>query len=81
MEMPVQFTIRNTGTRKVKNVTAQIGENTSNFNGLDILPGQSAVITVGYVVPENVSNVDYTLTADGEGSTSGTTARMSAFPA
>lgn len=72
LDLPVQFTIRNTGTGKVNDVQAQIGSQSAEVKGLHLLPGQSAVITVNYTVPENVSDVDYTLTADGNGTTSGT---------
>ncbi len=72
LELPVQFTIRNTGTGKVNNVQAQIGSQSTEFKGLNLLPGQSAVVTANYAVPEIVCDVNYTLTADDSGKATGT---------
>lgn len=71
LEQPVQFTVKNTGTDKINKIEANIAGQKTNFTGLNLMPGQSAVITMDYTVPETVSDVEYTLTADGSGTASG----------
>ena len=72
LELPVQFTVKNTGTDTVNNVNVQIGTQSKTFTGLHLLPSQSAVLTTDYLVPETVSDVNYTLTADSTGTATGT---------
>ena len=72
LNLPVQFAVKNTGTNTVNTVTVQIGSESKTFNDLAILPGQSATLIVEYPVPETVADVDYTVTADGSGTASGT---------
>lgn len=72
LNMPVQFNVQNTGTTTVKHVTANVGGQTQEFTNLNLLPGQSIPLVFSYSVPETVSDVEYTLTADGIGTAAGT---------
>ena len=71
LEQPIQFTVKNTGTAKVNHVSAEVNGQTQEFTNLNLLPGQSAVLTFGYRVPQTVSDISYTLTADGIGTATG----------
>ena len=55
---PVQFTVINNGTQKISSIKADIGEQTEEFKDLDLMPGQTTVLTVTYNVPEVISDVD-----------------------
>ncbi|MBR4319236.1 MAG: hypothetical protein IKP69_04195, partial [Oscillospiraceae bacterium] len=68
---PVQFTVKNTGTSKVDTIDVNIAGQTKSFSQLNLLPGQSTVLTVSYPVPSPVSDVDYTLTANNTGTATG----------
>lgn len=75
IEQPVQFAVKNTGTSKISTVSVQFGidaQNIKTFTDMDLLPGQSTVLTANYNVPENVQDVAYTLTADNIGTATGT---------
>ena len=67
LNLPVQFAVKNTGTDTVNAVTVQIGSKSKRFSNLALLPGQSATLVVDYLVPETVADVDYTVTANGDG--------------
>ena len=73
LDLPVQFTVKNTGTSKITTVAVNLGGVTENVNGLSLNPGESAVVTMTYPVPESaVSDVDYTVTANGSATDTGT---------
>jgi hypothetical protein len=65
LDLPVQFTITNTGTSKISSVKVSgLSEQAKNFE-VSLLPNQSAALTVFYPVPEGaVRDLDYTITAD-----------------
>lgn len=63
---PVQFTVRNTGTKKLNNITVKVGENTVTKAGA-LLPNESDVITVNYKVGEKVINPSYSIEAQDTG--------------
>ena len=66
LDLPVQFTVKNTGASVVNNLAVKLGsDEAANISGLSLLPNQSTVITAVYSVPEDkVENVNYTVTAD-----------------
>ena len=71
LEHPVQFTVHNTGTSIVNTINAEVGGQYKEFTDLNLLPGQTTVLTFSYNVPQTVSDVSYTLTADRQGTASG----------
>ena len=72
LSLPVQFTVTNSGTATITEVNAEVdGKIVASMNGLNLLPGQSVILTGYYQVPAAVKNVDYTVTA-GEATESGT---------
>ena len=65
LNLPVQFTVKNTGASTVNSVTVQLGTASKTVEALALLPDQSTIITAVYPVPENkVEDVAYTVTAD-----------------
>ena len=72
-DQPVQFTVTNTGASVIDTITAQIGTQASKtFDGLGLLPGQSTVLIYNYSVPDSISDVTYTLTAENSETVTGT---------
>lgn len=72
LDLPVQFAVKNVGTDTVDSITASIGTTNKTFNDLSLLPGQSAALVMEYPVPETVTDVDYTVTAEGGSAKTGT---------
>ena len=70
--LPVQFTVKNTGTSMINTINAVVGGQNKQFTNLNLLPNETTVITFGYMVPTNVSDISYTLTADGSAVADGT---------
>lgn len=73
LDLPVQFTVKNTGASSVDKVTVQLGTVSKTVEGLALLPNQSTILTVVYPVPEGaVQDVGYTVTADEAATVNGT---------
>ena len=56
----------------INTIDASVGGQNKRFTDLNLLPNQTTVITFGYTVPKNVSDISYTLTADGSALADGT---------
>ena len=52
VSLPVQFTVTNTGTSVIGDVTATVGGQSKTFTGLNLLPNQSTALIMCYDVPE-----------------------------
>ena len=66
LDLPVQFTVKNTGASTINKLTVQLGGDIKSVDGVSLLPNESAIVTLVYPVPEDkVEDVDYTVTADG----------------
>ena len=66
LNLPVQFTVKNTGASSIKDVTIKLGSISKTVEGISLLPNQSTIITAVYPVPEDkVQDVGYTVTANG----------------
>ena len=61
---PVVFTLRNTGTTKLTNLTVDVG----GYKGsaVTLYPGESATVTVMYKTGDPISNPTYTIGVDAE---------------
>ena len=65
LDLPVQFTIKNTGTGIVDKADVKFGDIVKSVEGLSLLPNQSTTISIVYSVPETeVKDVDYSITAN-----------------
>jgi len=65
LELPVQFTVRNVGTCTVHEIALVGGGIETTFKGLNLLPGETTTVYVGYSVPESeIRDVTFTLTPD-----------------
>ena len=65
LDLPVQFTIKNTGTGIVDKADVKFGDIVKSVEGLSLLPNQSTTISIVYSVPETeVKDVDYSVTAN-----------------
>ena len=61
----VRFCVRNSGINAIKKLTVKVGDTTTVFNALNLMPGSSAELWADYVVPEDkVTDVSYTVTAN-----------------
>lgn len=56
--IPVTFTLRNTGTTKLEDVCVNLW---NLSNKVDLLPGESASVTVMYLTDEKITNQDYSI--------------------
>ncbi|MGX8719474.1 MAG: S-layer homology domain-containing protein [Eubacteriales bacterium] len=66
LELPVQFTVKNTGAGAINSVTVKLGSSAEKTVAVSLLPNESTIITEVYPVPEEkIRDVDYTVTADG----------------
>ena len=63
----VYFEVKNNGIHAIKDLNIQIGETTTEFSDLDLLPGKSARLYADYKVPATISDPAYTVTAKFEG--------------
>lgn len=62
--VPVRFTLRNDGITPITALYVKLADSTTDFEGLNLLPGNSLSVTVDYKVPEDtVRNENYTVTA------------------
>ena len=66
----VYFEVKNNGIHAIKDLNIQIGETTTEFSDLDLLPGKSARLYADYKVPATISDPAYTVTAKFEGGAS-----------
>ena len=65
LDLPVQFTVKNTGASTVNKLSVQLGNESKTVENVSLLPNQSTILTMAYPVPEAaVKDVDYTVTAD-----------------
>lgn len=60
---PVVFTLRNTGTTKLTNLTVNVGAYAGS--PVTLYPGESATVTVMYKTDDPITNPTYTIGADG----------------
>lgn len=61
---PVVFTLRNTGTTKLTNLTVDVGAYAGS--PVTLYPGESATVTVMYKTGDSISNPTYTIGVDAE---------------
>ncbi len=61
---PVVFTLRNTGTTKLTNLTVNVGAYAGS--PVTLYPGESATVTVMYKTGDPISNPTYTIGVDAE---------------
>lgn len=59
---PVVFTLRNTGTTKLTNLTVDVGAYAGS--PVTLYPGESATVTVMYKTDDSITNPTYTIGAD-----------------
>ena len=59
---PVVFTLRNTGTTKLTNLTVDVGAYAGS--PVTLYPGESATVTVMYKTDDSITNPTYTISAD-----------------
>ena len=72
LNLPVRFYVTNTGLTPVTSVNLTLGEQSKTVDGLNILPGETAPLTMSYPVPtENLTDADYTVTANDAATASG----------
>ena len=72
LDLPVQFTVKNTGASVINSVTVNgLSASGNTFDNLSLLPGQSTSLVVTYSVPEAVADVNYTVTANNSGTANG----------
>ena len=65
LDLPVQFTVKNTGASTVNKLSVQLGNASKTVENISLLPNQSTILTMAYPVPDAaVKDVDYTVTAD-----------------
>ena len=70
---PVQFSVTNTGTSVLSDVTATVGSQSKTFSGLNLLPGQSVTLLMTFNVPSGaVSDAAYSVSSGGTALGSGT---------
>ena len=65
LDIPVQFTVKNTGINIVRSVTIS-GEISKTFTGFEILPNEALTLVANYSVPEtNIHDIEFVVTPDG----------------
>lgn len=63
-DIPVQFTVRNSGKDSIGSVSIQLGGgDTQTIDGLNLMPNETTILTALCPVGSTVENVDYTVTA------------------
>ncbi|MBQ1897570.1 MAG: hypothetical protein II163_00195, partial [Ruminococcus sp.] len=65
LNLPVQFSVKNTGLSKVDTITVS-GATNKEFTNLNLLPNETKTLVVSYPVPENsVQDVTFEITPEG----------------
>ncbi|MEA4822826.1 MAG: S-layer homology domain-containing protein [Clostridiaceae bacterium] len=59
--VPIQFTVRNDGLDPITKISIRVGDKTTDFTGLYVLPNQTYTATVYHDVGSKVENAVYTV--------------------
>lgn len=66
-DIPVQFTVRNSGVDPIERISIQIGDGKPQNFDVSLLPNQTVLLTASCPVGETVENMEYTVTAQFDG--------------